>query len=138
MEFAFNTKPYEGFSVNSSYTLMDNRYKDGQKNPYGGDRISNLPRHIAMLKFNYEKGKFDSWIKGRARLDTISQAKGGGARGLPWEKYKPFYILDLGVNYKLDKQSALSFSVQNLLDKNFFDPQITGGTATQPTGYQKS
>lgn len=93
VEFAFNTKPYEGFSVNSSYTLMDNRYKDGQKNPYGGDRISNLPRHIAMLKFNYEKGKFDSWIKGRARLDTISQAKGGGARGLPWENTNLFISL---------------------------------------------
>lgn len=136
IEFAFNTKAYEGFSTNASYTLMDHRYKEGQKNPYGGDRIPNLPRHIAMLKLNYEKGKFDSWIKGRARLDTISQAKGGGGRALPWEKYKPFYIVDVGVNYKIDKQSSLSFSIQNLFDKNFFEPKITGGTPAQPTGYQ--
>ncbi|EDP4618989.1 TonB-dependent receptor, partial [Campylobacter jejuni] len=32
IEFAFNTKTYNGFSLNSSYTFMDNRYKDGQKN----------------------------------------------------------------------------------------------------------
>ncbi len=27
------------------------------KNWFGGDRIENLPRHIAMLKLNYERGK---------------------------------------------------------------------------------
>lgn len=138
VELAFNTKSYKGFSSNASYTFMDNRYKAGQVNPYGGNRIPNLPRHIAMVKFNYEQGKFNSWILSRARLDTVSQAKGGGGNGLPWKKYKPFYIVDLGVNYKIDKQSSLSFSVQNLFDKNFFDPKVTSIDATtkQPAGYQ--
>lgn len=111
IEFAFNTKTYNGFSLNSSYTFMDNRYKDGQKNWFGGDRIENLPRHIAMLKLNYERGKFSSYIKTRARLDTIAKAKGGGNGSLPWQKYKPFYIVDLGINYKINKQSSLSFAV---------------------------
>lgn len=135
IEFAFNTKTYNGFSLNSSYTFMDNRYKDGQKNWFGGDRIENLPRHIAMLKLNYERGKFSSYIKTRARLDTIAKAKGGGNRSLPWQKYKPFYIVDLGINYKINKQSSLSFAVQNLFDKNFFDPQVTRWDGANPAGY---
>ncbi|MBC5856790.1 TonB-dependent receptor [Campylobacter jejuni] len=136
MEFALNTKTYNGFSLNSSYTLMDNRYKDGQKNWFGGDRIENLPRHIAMLKLNYERGKFSSYIKQRARLDTVARAKGGGRGTLPWQKYKPFYIVDLGINYKINKQSSLSFAVQNLFDKNFFDPQVTRTTTqSNPSGY---
>lgn len=135
IEFAFNTKTYNGFSLNSSYTFMDNRYKDGQKNWFGGDRIENLPRHIAMLKLNYERGKFSSYIKTRARLDTIAKAKGGGNGSLPWQKYKPFYIVDLGINYKINKQSSLSFAVQNLFDKNFFDPQVTKWDGANPAGY---
>ncbi|KJD24303.1 TonB-dependent receptor domain-containing protein [Campylobacter jejuni] len=135
VEFAFNTKTYNGFSLNSSYTFMDNRYKDGQKNWFGGDRIENLPRHIAMLKLNYERGKFSSYIKTRARLDTIVKAKGGGNGSLPWQKYKPFYIVDLGINYKINKQSSLSFAVQNLFDKNFFDPQVTKWDGANPAGY---
>ncbi|OEX71217.1 ligand-gated channel [Campylobacter jejuni] len=135
IEFAFNTKTYNGFSLNSSYTFMDNRYKDGQKNWFGGDRIENLPRHIAMLKLNYERGKFSSYIKTRARLDTIAKAKGGGNGSLPWQKYKPFYIVDLGINYKINKQSSLSFVVQNLFDKNFFDPQVTKWDGANPAGY---
>ncbi|EHN6902396.1 TonB-dependent receptor [Campylobacter jejuni] len=135
IEFAFNTKVYNGFSFNSSYTFMDNRYKDGQKNWFGGDRIENLPRHIAMLKLNYEQGKFNSYIKTRARLDTIARAKGGGNGTLPWQKYKPFYIVDLGVNYKIDKQSSLSFVVQNLFDKNFFDPKVIARDNNNPTRY---
>ncbi|HEG2608291.1 TPA: TonB-dependent receptor [Campylobacter jejuni] len=135
IEFAFNTKTYNGFSLNSSYTFMDNRYKDGQKNWFGGDRIENLPRHIAMLKLNYERGKFSSYIKTRARLDTIAKAKGGGNGSLPWQKYKPFYIVDLGINYKINKQSSLSFVVQNLFDKNFFDPQVAKWDGANPAGY---
>lgn len=135
VEFAFNTKSYNGFSVSSSYTFMDNRYKDGKVNVLGGDRIENLPRHIAMLKLNYEKGKFNSYIKTRARLDTIAKAKGGKASRLPWEKYKPFYIVDLGLNYKINKQSSLNFAIQNLFDKNFFDPQVTKWTGNNPAGY---
>jgi len=135
IEFAFDTKAYKGFSVNSSYTFMDNRYKDGQKNWFGGDRIENLPRHIAMLKLNYEQGKFSSYVKTRARLDTIARAKGGGNGSLPWQKYKPFYIVDLGLNYKIDKQSSLSFVVQNLFDKNFFDPKVTRWVGSNPAGY---
>lgn len=135
VEFAFNTKSYNGFSVSSSYTFMDNRYKDGKVNVLGGDRIENLPRHIAMLKLNYEKGKFNSYIKTRARLDTIAKAKGGKALRLPWEKYKPFYIVDLGLNYKINKQSSLNFAIQNLFDKNFFDPQVTKWTGNNPAGY---
>ncbi|HGK7353451.1 TPA: TonB-dependent receptor [Campylobacter jejuni] len=135
IEFALNTKTYNGFSLNSSYTFMDNRYKDGQKNWFGGDRIENLPRHIAMLKLNYERGKFSSYIKTRARLDTIAKAKGGGNGSLPWQKYKPFYIVDLGINYKINKQSSLSFVVQNLFDKNFFDPQVTKWDGANPAGY---
>ncbi|HDZ5095090.1 TPA: TonB-dependent receptor [Campylobacter jejuni] len=135
IEFAFNTKTYNGFSLNSSYTFMDNRYKGGQKNWFGGDRIENLPRHIAMLKLNYDRGKFSSYIKTRARLDTIAKAKGDGSGVLPWQKYKPFYIVDLGINYKVDKQSSLSFSVQNLFDKNFFDPKVTRWVSNNPGGY---
>ncbi len=47
---------------------MDNRYKDGQKNWFGGDRIENLPRHIAMLKLNYERGKFSSYCRRKNKI----------------------------------------------------------------------
>ena len=37
-------------------------------------------------------------------------------------KYKNFWILDLGMNYKITKNSSISVVVNNLLDKNFFLP----------------
>lgn len=43
--------------------------------------------------------------------------------------------MDLGVNYKIDKQSSLSFTVQNLFDKDFFDPQVTRWDRANPAGY---
>ena len=37
-------------------------------------------------------------------------------------KYKDFYILDLGFSYKMTKNSTINFVINNLLDKDFFEP----------------
>ena len=54
-----------------------------------------------MLKLNYEIGKWKSYIRQKARLDTVSKSKGGGNRPLPFQTYKDFYTTDLGVSYKI-------------------------------------
>ena len=81
------------------------------------------PRHIAVVKLNYTKGKFSSFLKATGRYDTLAQSKGGGGRAIPgMMKYKDFYILDLGFSYKMTKSSTINFVINNLLDKDFFEP----------------
>lgn len=136
IEFYFNTYSYEGFSLDGTYTYLDKRYKDGATNVYGNDRVENLAKHTAMLKLNYEIGKWKSYIRQKARLDTVSKSKGGGNRPLPFHTYKDFYTTDLGVSYKIDQKSSLSFVIINLFDQDYFKPVVTGYTKSgNPTGY---
>ncbi len=124
VEFSIQTAQWKGFSVNSSYTYMDKQYKGQDTNPYGGKRVENLPRHTAVIKLNHTYGKLTSFLRATGRFDTIARTKGGGPGAMPagMEKYDDYYVLDLGFNYKITKQSSISFVINNLLDKDFFEP----------------
>ena len=124
VEVGMDTATWNGFSANVSYTYMEKHDKSGDyTNPWGGTRYTNLPRHVAVVKLNYTKGKFSSFLKATGRYDTLAQSKGGGGRAIPgMMKYKDFYILDLGFSYKMTKNSTINFVINNLLDKDFFKP----------------
>lgn len=124
VEVGMDTATWNGFSANVSYTYMEKHDKSGDyTNPWGGTRYTNLPRHIAVVKLNYTKGKFSSFLKATGRYDTLAQSKGGRASAIPgMMKYKDFYILDLGFSYKMTKSSTINFVINNLLDKDFFEP----------------
>ncbi|TQR41293.1 ligand-gated channel [Campylobacter sp. MIT 12-8780] len=143
IEFAFKSAKFYDFRLSSSYTFIENVYKDGVLNVLGGTRVENKPKHIISAKLDHEYGKFNSFLKFRGKFNTIARAKGGNNRpltnagGTNIEKYKPFYTFDLGTSYKIDKNSTLSFMIYNLFDKDFFDPIATGRDATtgNPSGY---
>lgn len=129
VELALSSGEYKGFSANASYTFLDKRYKDGIKNVLGGDRVENIPRHTTIVKLNYTSGKFSSYIKATGRYDTIARTKGGNRRAIPGlDKYNDFYVVDLGMSYKLSNASSISLAVNNLFDKDFFVPyEYTSG-----------
>ena len=123
LEVGLNSATYRGFSTTANYTYTMKKYQDGVKNALGGERVENIPKHIAMLKLNYKQGRFGSFLKTTARLDAIAISKGGGRRAIPgMDKYKDFWVVDLGMSYKMTKNSSISVVVNNLLDKNFFLP----------------
>ncbi|PZT47779.1 TonB-dependent receptor [Helicobacter valdiviensis] len=124
IEFATQTRVWNGFSANASYTYMEKHYKSGEtRNVFGGTRVENMPRHTAIIKLNYTQGKFSSFLKATGRYDTLAKSKGGGNRAIPGlNKYDNFYIFDLGFSYKMTKNSQVNFVINNLLDKDFFVP----------------
>ncbi|NLK66315.1 MAG: TonB-dependent receptor [Campylobacteraceae bacterium] len=118
-ELGINTAKYEGFSGNFSWTYVDKEYDGG---PNDGKRIGGIPKHVLVAKLNYEIGDFSTYIRGRARLDTVNRGRGTP----PFEKYKDFYTVDIGASYKIDKHQTISVAVNNLFDKNYLDPVQTG------------
>ncbi|MDE5591527.1 MAG: TonB-dependent receptor [Helicobacter sp.] len=123
LEVGLSTATYQGFNATANYTYIMKKYKNGVKNVLGGDRVENIPKHIAMFKLNYKEGKFSSFLKTTARLDTIAMPKGSNRVAIPgMNKYKNFWVLDLGASYQMTKNSSISVAVNNLLDTNFFLP----------------
>ncbi|MDA3969396.1 TonB-dependent receptor domain-containing protein [Helicobacter ibis] len=139
VEVALTSGEYKGFSANVSYTFLDKKYKDGIKNVLGGDRVENAPRHTAILKLNYTSGKLSSYIKATGRYDTLAKSKGGGNRPiLGLDKYKDFYVVDLGMSYKLSKSSSISLAINNLFDRDFFVPHeyLNNGNVAYVNSYK--
>lgn len=117
IEFGLKTQKFNGFSANTSYTYMEQKYKSGANS---GKRIENLPKHTAMVKLNYEANKLSTFIKASARLDTLYK----GRTKIPnFKKYDDYYIVDLGASYKISKNFTINAAINNLFNKNFFTPE---------------
>ncbi|CAM2858667.1 TonB-dependent receptor domain-containing protein [Helicobacter burdigaliensis] len=127
IELGMQSAKWYGVSVDASYTFMDKKYKSGVDS---GKRFVDTPRHIAMLKLNYTKGRFSSYLKGTGRYDSLIEEG---------KKYNDYYVVDLGASFKLTKNSQVSFAINNLFDKDFYDPYATigkGGAISYSNAYQ--
>ncbi|CAM2913975.1 hypothetical protein HEBU111660_06220 [Helicobacter burdigaliensis] len=93
-----------------------------QKNPFGGERVEGLPRHIAMVKLNYKNGRFSSFLSANGRFDILRSSQYQKLDGSTTIKYKDYYTFNLGASYKISKNITLSATINNLLDQNYFQP----------------
>lgn len=127
IEVSVQTAKWYGLSADLSYTFMDKKYKSGVNN---GQRFADTPRHIATLKLNYTNGKFSSYLRGSGRYDSLIDET---------RKYEDYYIVDLGVSYKMTKNSSIALAINNLLDKDFYKPYESvgrGGAISYANSYQ--
>ncbi|KPH55891.1 TonB-dependent receptor [Helicobacter pullorum] len=127
VEVGLNTANFYGFSLEATYTYLEQFYKGSdseglQKNRFGGERVEGLPRHIGMVKLNYKNGKFSSFLSANGRFDILRSSQYQKLDGSTAIKYKDYYTLNLGASYKISKNITLSATINNLLDQNYFQP----------------
>jgi len=98
----------------SNYTYSQSRQKTGS---HKGRPLGDTPRHMLNLSTDHALSEpLSLW--GHANLRGRSETvKRGGAM----QKTPSFTLFDLGVNYKLTRQSNLGVGVYNLLDKQIDD-----------------
>lgn len=119
IELSFKSASFNGFSINTSYTLMDKIYDDDKRNKYGDNRFTELPRHLINVSINYKNNNFSSFFQANSKINTL---KGTSDTPKDLPKYKDYYTFDLGFNYDITKHQSLSFVIYNIFDKNYFKP----------------
>ncbi|PAF54207.1 hypothetical protein BKH42_01480 [Helicobacter sp. 13S00482-2] len=126
IESTFSIKPIYGFRVDLNYTFMQSEQLTGKSK---GNPITNTPKHQVNLSLGYDvMGKVDVYLQGVYKSERYRNA---GSKKEPniakvWgdylaKWYKPYYVLNLGVNYKINKNFRISLGIQNLLNTNFID-----------------
>lgn len=129
-EVVFSLKPLYGFSLNANYTFTYSEQLTGKKK---GDPVTNTPKHQANVNLNYDLfGKADIYLQGVYKSERYRNAgKNEKAIAEKWGEYlskwfKPYYALNLGVNYRINKTFRVSLGIQNLLGTNFIDYRAYG------------
>ncbi|PAF48054.1 hypothetical protein BKH46_01725 [Helicobacter sp. 12S02634-8] len=126
-EVVFALKPIYGFSLNANYTYTHSEQLTNEsKNK--GNPVGNTPAHQVNLGVNYDLlGKADIYLQGvykserwrNAGKNQKEIAKVLGEYLSQW--YKPYYVFNLGVNYRINKNFRVSLGIQNILNTNFID-----------------
>ena len=85
-----------------------------------------IPRHIFRTGVTYTN---HPWT---VSLDGTFVSNRNADKHAPtgtFESYDPYFLLNLDSNYAFSKNVSLQFSVYNLLDREFYDDDLTEGRA---------
>lgn len=91
----------------------------------GGEKSNDyeIPKHLfhAGLEYNYDK-----W---NALIDCqyVSERQAPDSESNEYGSEDAFFIVNTGINYEISKGVTLQFSINNLLDREFYCNEATSG-----------
>lgn len=116
----FNITP--DWSIKGTYTWLKTETKSGANE---GNYLVSNPRHALNLSTNYHfNDRLSGWLEAeykssRERYQGAVKDNDAIIKDLTGNKFKGYTIVNLGVNYQMNKQLRLTAGVHNLLDKKF-------------------
>ena len=86
-----------------------------------GEKDYDIPRHLLHLGTTYNK---DAWT---VNLDGsfISDRTEAGMQSGHFKARDAYFLLNLNTNYQFNKNFSMQFSIENLLDREYYDEDIS-------------
>lgn len=119
VEFEINHKFSDKFNGYLNYSWQRGKLEQGgeKSNDY------EIPKHLfhAGLEYNYDK-----W---NALIDCqyVSERQAPDSESNEYGSEDAFFIVNTGINYEISKGVTLQFSINNLLDREFYCNEATSG-----------
>ncbi len=79
-----------------------------------------LPERMFNAGAEFERGPFSASLTGRYVSKRYSNDENKDKVNNVYTSYDPYFIADAKVSYKLTKNAAVSLSVDNIFDKEYF------------------
>jgi len=120
-DIQLNKQFSDTFSGLIGYTYTHMKEKNGSIRNASG----NIPKHALNVGMDYNKGKFDVGVQGRASIDRKGDES--IADFFPCDSY---WIWDLAVNYQVNKEAKAFVKVNNIFDKFYAEASaVTSSTS---------
>ena len=85
-----------------------------------GKQLTDVPERMFNAGAEFEKGAFSASATGRYVSKRYSNDENKDVVNNVYTSYDPYFVTDAKVLYKLTKFAAVSFSVNNIFDRNYF------------------
>jgi iron complex outermembrane receptor protein len=107
--------------VFGTYTYADSRITENSSVPASvGKHMTNVPEHMFNVGTDIEYGPFGATFIGRyVGKRYASDTNKDTARNVPGA-YDPFFTADIKMRYNLTSWATASFSINNLLDEQYY------------------
>ncbi len=108
--------------VRGSYSYTDSKVtKDDTNTGMEGKRVTNVPKDMASLAFEVNQGDWSGVLSGRYIGEVFSNNDNSDTVKDVWTGYSKYSVMDLKVDYKINKNLKASVMVDNLFDKEYFE-----------------
>ena len=112
-EIAVNQKHSDNWTSYINYT-----WQTGKIN---GDKNYDIPRHLLHLGTTFHKDPWTVNVDGM----FISDRTEAGMIGGHFKSRDAYFLLNLNTNYQFNKNFSMQFAIENVLDRDYFDEDIS-------------
>jgi iron complex outermembrane receptor protein len=106
--------------ANLTYNEDANVKKNEAKPKTEGKRLTDVPERMFNAGVELTKGNFSGSIVARYVSKRYDDDENKDTVGDVYTSYDPYLVTDLKLSYKLTKFATLSFSLDNIFDKDYF------------------
>ncbi len=105
----------------ANFTYTDAKIKENAAKPETeGKRLTDVPERMFNAGAEFERGPFSASLTGRYVSKRYSNDENKDKVNNVYTSYDPYFIADAKISYKLTKNAAVSLSVDNIFDKEYF------------------
>ena len=112
-EIAVNQKHSDSWTSYINYTW--------QTGKIDGDKNYDIPRHLLHLGTTFHKDPWTVNVDGM----FISDRTEAGMIGGHFKSRDAYFLLNLNTNYQFNKNFSMQFAIENVLDREYFDEDIS-------------
>jgi iron complex outermembrane receptor protein len=105
----------------ANFTYTNAKIKENDAKPeIVGKKLVWFPERMFNAGADIEKGPFSASLVGRYVSKRYSNDANSDKENHVWTSYDPYFVADAKVSYKLTKFSTVSFSVDNIFNRDYF------------------
>jgi iron complex outermembrane receptor protein len=105
----------------ANYTYTSAKIKENDAKPETvGRQLTQVPKEMFNAGAEFEKGAFSATLTGRYVSKRYSNDENKDTVNNVYTSYDPYFVADAKVSYKITKFAAVSFSMDNIFDKEYF------------------
>jgi iron complex outermembrane receptor protein len=105
----------------ANYTYTDAKIKKNDAKPSTeGKKLTQVPENMFNAGAEFEKGPFSASLTGCYVGKRYSNDENTDTVNGVYTSYDPYFTADAKVSYKLTKNAAVSFSVDNIFDRDYW------------------
>lgn len=112
-EIAVNQKHSDSWTSYINYT-----WQTGKIN---GDKNYDIPRHLLHLGTTFHKDPWTVNVDGMFISDRTEAGKKSGC----FKARDAYFLLNLNTNYQFNENFSMQFAIENVLDREYFDEDIS-------------
>ncbi|MFN3699577.1 MAG: TonB-dependent receptor domain-containing protein, partial [Dictyoglomus sp.] len=86
-----------------------------------GKRLIQVPEKMFNIGGEFEKGSFSASLTGRYVSKRYSRDDNKDKVNGVYTSYDPYFVVDGKVSYKVTKNAIVSFSIDNIFNRKYFD-----------------